>query len=64
VFSACNDDNGINVATLEALNTRLTLDDLMDILEMKAVRDSWSHAEMFNADERAAHDRAVREAGG
>jgi hypothetical protein len=52
------------VATLEALDTRLTLDDLMDILEMKAVRDSWSHAEMFNADERAAHDRAVREAGG
>jgi hypothetical protein len=64
VFSACNDDNGINVATLTALGRSITLDGLMDILEMKAVRDSWSHAEMFNADERAAHDRAVRGGGG
>jgi hypothetical protein len=49
------------VATQEALRTRLTLDDLMDTLEMKAVRDSWSHAEMLNADQRREQDRLLSE---
>jgi hypothetical protein len=50
------------VRTYESLGRSITLDGLLDILELKAVRDSWSHAEMFNADERASHERALREA--
>ena len=48
--------------TYKSLGRDITLVGLLDILEMKAVRDSWSHAEMFNADERAAREKAIREA--
>lgn len=34
----------------------------MDILEMKAVRDSWNQAEMLNMDARRAHEEATRAA--
>lgn len=50
IFAACNDEDGINVNTYEALCTRITLDGLLDILEMKSVRGSWSHAELLNQD--------------
>jgi hypothetical protein len=33
---------------------------MLDILEMQAVRDSWSHAEMFNMDARREHEAKVR----
>lgn len=47
-----------------ALQTTVTLEGLMDIIEMKEVRTSWSHAELFNFDEREVHERALRELGG
>lgn len=62
IFAACNTENGIDVATYEALGSTMTMDDLLDILEMKAVRDSWTHAALFDHDEKAAHEAAVREA--
>lgn len=64
IFAACNTENGIDAALYEAFDTRLTLDHLLDIMEMKAVRDSWSHAELFNMDEKRAQDEAVRSAAG
>lgn len=36
--------------TFVALDSCLTLVQLIDLLEMKAIRSSWSHAEMLNAD--------------
>jgi hypothetical protein len=62
IFAACNTDNGIDVATFAALGSTMTFDDLLDLLEMKAVRDSWSHAELFNHDDKRAHDEATRAA--
>jgi hypothetical protein len=62
IFEACNTENGINVETYQALGTRITLDGLMDILEMKAVRDSWNHAELLNNDETRERDRQMAEA--
>jgi hypothetical protein len=38
----------------------MTMDDMLDLLEMKAVRDSWSHAELFNMDDKRTHEAAVR----
>ena len=64
IFAACNTDDGIDAATYQALGSTMTMDDMLDILEMKAVRDSWSHAEMFNMDHRREHDEAVRRAAG
>lgn len=64
IFFACNDDEGVNPATYVALGRDIDLMGLLDILEMKAVRDSWNHAEMLNSDERAAHDKAIRDAQG
>jgi hypothetical protein len=39
------------------------MDDMLDLLEMKAVRDSWSHAELFNMDDKRTHEAAVKGAG-
>jgi hypothetical protein len=64
IFEACNDDNGINVATYDALNTRITMDGLMNILEMKHVRASWNHAEMLNMDERQEQAKRLAAMGG
>jgi hypothetical protein len=50
VFAACNDENGINAATYEALASRFTLPDLINLLEMRGVRASWTHAELRNQD--------------
>jgi len=49
------------VATYEALATRLDLNALADLVEMQHVRDSWMHAELFEAERRremAADQRA------
>jgi hypothetical protein len=62
IFAACNDENGINVNTYEALGTRITLDGLLDILEMKGVRASWQHAELRNQDYLREVDRVQRAA--
>jgi hypothetical protein len=60
IFAACNTDNGIDTATFAALGSTMTMDDMLDLLEMKAVRDSWSHAELFNMDDKRTHEAAVR----
>lgn len=39
------------MATMMALKTSMTLLDLLDVLEAKAVRDSWTHAELLNHDQ-------------
>jgi hypothetical protein len=51
IFTACNDKDGINMVTFLALQTTLDYEDLLDILEMKRVRDSWAHAAMFDSDD-------------
>jgi hypothetical protein len=60
IFAACNTDDGIDTATFQALGSTMTMDDMLDVLEMKAVRDSWSHAEMFNMDIKREQDAKVR----
>jgi hypothetical protein len=60
IFAACNTDNGIDTATFAALGSTMTMDDMLDLLEMKAVRDSWSHAELFNMDDKRTHEAAVK----
>jgi len=50
IVAACSDESGVNVQTYVALDSCLTLVQLIDILEMKAIRASWSHAEMLNAE--------------
>jgi hypothetical protein len=60
IFAACNTEHGIDRATYEALGSTMTMDEMLDILEMQAVRDSWSHAEMFNMDARREHEAKVR----
>lgn len=64
IFAACNTDNGIDDATYERLDTVYTMDNMLDLMEMRAVRDSWSHAELFNMDEKREHEAAVRAVGG
>lgn len=49
---ACNSKDGIDIATFDALQTSLDVEDLYAILEMKQSRDSWMHAEALNQDER------------
>jgi hypothetical protein len=61
VFQACNDDDRFNADTLRALKTTDTLDDLLDILEGKAVRDSWSHADMLNNKQNRDRDAHIQE---
>jgi len=53
IAQACNDNGVINLATYQALHTSVTLDGLMDLLEMQQVLASWQHAEARNDD--AAH---------
>lgn len=62
VTHVCNDDNGINANTYHLLTHAITLDGLLDLVEMKAYRDSWSHAEMLNSDERRREDERLRAA--
>jgi hypothetical protein len=38
------------------LRHELTLDDLLDLIEMKQVRESWTHAELLNADARKRNE--------
>lgn len=65
IFQACSTKDGIDVATYEALSTRIGLNGLADLREMRNARDSWLHAEMFEADyqrELEAERRAVQAA--
>jgi hypothetical protein len=64
IFAACNTENGIDRATYEALGSTMTMDDMLDVLEMQAVRDSWSHAELFNMDIKREQQATVRGATG
>lgn len=64
IFAACNTDNGIDTATYQALGESMTMDDMLDLLEMRAVRDSWSHAELFNMDDKRERDAVLRGAAG
>jgi hypothetical protein len=53
------------VSTYEALATRIDLNGLCDLLEMLHVRDSWRHAELFEADRQrdlAEQERAAKQA--
>ncbi len=52
IFYACNNENGVDANTYRMLRHELTLDDLLDLIEMKQVRESWTHAELLNADAR------------
>jgi hypothetical protein len=64
IFAACNTENGIDTDTFMALGSTMTMDDMLDVLEMQAVRDSWSHAELFNLDVKREHEAKVRGATG
>lgn len=51
--------------TYEALETRIDLNGLADIVEMLHVRDSWAHADLFEADRQrdlAEQGRAMQKA--
>jgi hypothetical protein len=48
-MQACNDNGVINVATYMALD-KLSLDELLDIIEMQDVLASWQHAHARNDD--------------
>jgi hypothetical protein len=52
IAAACTDRSGINVTTYQALHTTIDLDGLLDLLELRSVRDSWQHAARLDADDR------------
>jgi len=49
--AACTEKNGINVTTYQALHTTIDYDGLLDLLELRAVRESWQHAMLLDLDE-------------
>jgi len=51
IYRACSDPDGnLNVSTYHLLHTRIDMEGLADILEMREIHDSWTSAEMRNAE--------------
>ena len=50
MFIACNTGQGIDWQLYEKLGSSMTLDELLDLIEMRDVAASWKDAYQFNSD--------------
>jgi len=50
IFAACNDLGAVNSRTYQDLHTSITLEGLLDLIEMKDALASWQNAEARNQD--------------
>lgn len=50
MFIACNTPEGIDWQLYRALHEWMSLDQLLDVMEMRDVAESWKDARKFNLD--------------